>query len=59
MNWIEIGKWVLAALCAVAAAGLVFKFSVNRKSSSVVQKGNTAGGDIVAGNKTTDSHNKR
>jgi len=61
MDWNEIGKWALAALGALAAAGIVFKLAINRKSSStkVVQKGNFAGGDIVAGNKTTNSNNKK
>lgn len=59
MNWSEIGKWALAVLGVIVAGGFVFKIAVNRKSSSVVQIGNTAGGDIVAGDKKTNSHNKR
>lgn len=61
MDWTEIGKWALAALGVIAGAGIAFKFAINRKSSSsrTVVKGNNAGGDIIVGNKTTDSNNKR
>lgn len=61
MDWTEIGKWGLAALGVIAGAGIAIKFAVNRKSnnSQTVVKGNKAGGDIIVGNKTTDSNNKR
>ena len=61
MNWDEIGKWALAALGAIAAAGIAFKLIINRKSNNqrTVVKGNRVGGDIIVGNKTTNSHNKR
>lgn len=61
MNWDEIGKWALTALGAIAAAGIAFKLIVNRKSNNqrTVVKGNRVGGDIVVGNKTTNSNNKR
>ena len=61
MDWLEIGKWALGALAVAGGAALTFKFAVNRKSKSTsnVVKGNTAGGDIIIGNKTTNSHNKR
>lgn len=62
MDWLQIGKWVVAAIAALAAVGFVIKFSINRRSRSTVttqnvtQSNNRAGGDIVAGNKT---ENKR
>ncbi len=61
MDWTEIGKWALAAFGAIAAAGIAFKLVINRNSnnSRTVVKANRAGGDIIVGNKTTDSHNKR
>lgn len=61
MNWDEIGKWAVAALGAIAAAGIAFKLIINRKSNNhrTVVKGNRVGGDIVVGNKTTNSNNKR
>lgn len=61
MDWTEIGKWLLAAIAAIAAIGLVFKFSINRKSSNstttrtVTQTNNRAGGDIVGGDKVDNS----
>ena len=61
MNWDEIGKWALAAIGAIAATGIAFKLIINRKSNNrrTVVKGNRVGGDIVVGNKTTNSNNKR
>ena len=61
MNWDEIGKWALAAIGAIAAAGIAFKLIINRNSNNqrTVVKGNRVGGDIVVGNKTTNSNNKR
>lgn len=61
MDWLEIGKWALGALAAAGGLALTIKFVVNRKSktTSNIVKGNTAGGDIIIGNKTTNSHNKR
>lgn len=61
MNWDEIGKWALAALGVIAAAGIAFKLIINRNSNNqrTVVKGNRVGGDIVVGNKTTNSNNKR
>jgi hypothetical protein len=60
MNWDEIGKWAIAAIGAIAAAGIAFKLIINRKSNDhqTVIKGNRVGGDIVVGNKTTNSNNK-
>jgi hypothetical protein len=61
MDWTEIGKWVLAAIAAIGAIGLVVKFSISRKSSTsttartVTQNNNRAGGDIVGGNKVDNS----
>ncbi len=61
MNWDEIGKWALAAFGAIAAAGIALKLIINWKSNNqqTVVKGNRVGGDIVVGNKTTNSNNKR
>lgn len=61
MNWDEIGKWAIAAIGAIAAAGIAFRFIINRNSNNqqTVIKGNRVGGDIVVGNKTTNSNNKR
>jgi hypothetical protein len=61
MNWDEIGKWALAVLGVIAAAGIAFKLIINRNSNNqrTVVKGNRVGGDIVVGNKTTNSNNKR
>ena len=61
MNWDEIGKWALAAFGVIAAAGIAFKLTISRHSNNqrTVVKGNRVGGDIVVGNKTTNSHNKR
>jgi len=58
MDWSEIGKWLLAAL-GVIAAGITLKIVINRRSnnSRTVVKGNQVDGDIVIGNKTTNSHN--
>jgi hypothetical protein len=60
MNWDEIGKWALAALVAIAASGIAFKLIINRNSNvqRTVVKGNRVGGDVVVGNKTTNSNNK-
>ena len=61
MDWTEIGRWALAALGAIAAAGIALKLVINHNSNNArtVVKDNQAGGDIIVGNKTTDSHNKR
>jgi len=61
MDWTEIAKWALAALGAIAAVGITLKLVINRYSnnSRTVVEGNRVGGDIIVGNKTTDSHNKR
>jgi len=60
MDWTEIGKWALAALGAIAAVGITFRFVINRNSNNprTVVKDNKVGGDIIVGNKTTDSHNR-
>lgn len=61
MDWTEIGKWVLAAIAALAAVGLVVKFSITRKSSTstsartVTQNNNRAGRDIVGGDSIDSS----
>ncbi len=61
MDWTEIGKWALAAFGVFAAAGIALKLVIKRNSnnSHTVVKNNQAGGDIIVGNKTTNSHNKR
>ena len=60
MDLLEFGKWALGVLAAAGVA-LTIRFVVNRKSKNTrnVVKGNTTGGDIIIGNKTTNSHNKR
>ena len=60
MNWEEIGKWALAAFCAVAATGIAFKLVINWKSNNqrTVVEGNRVGGDIIVGSKTTNAHKK-
>lgn len=60
MNWDEIGKWALAAIVAITASGIAFKLIINRNSNTqrTVVKGNRVGGDVVVGNKTTNSNNK-
>lgn len=61
MDWAEIGKWVLAAIAAVAAVGFVIKLHVSKKSTTttstrkVTQNNNFAGGDIVGGDKIDNS----
>lgn len=47
MNWKLVGEVVLGIVAAVAAAGLIVKFT--RKSNKVVQKGNTVIGGQIAG----------
>jgi hypothetical protein len=62
MDWDQIGKWSLAALGAIAAAGIAIKLIINRNANNhrTVVKGNRVGGDIVVGNKTSNSRsNKR
>lgn len=53
MDWDTIGKWILAGVAALAAVGVVLKVAIVRKSRSttVTQKNNVAGGDIIAGDK--------
>lgn len=55
MDWGELGNWVLALIAAVVGVGLVIKFVVIRKSnksaSTIIQKNNEAGGDIVGRDK--------
>lgn len=59
MDWLAIGKWVAGIIVAAVGAGIVFKLTVSRRSSSnssvriTSQKNNIAGGDIVGGDKTT------
>ena len=61
MDWTEIGKWVLTAIAAIGAIGLVVKFSISRKSSTstntrtVTQSNNRAGRDIVGGDSIDNS----
>lgn len=61
MDWTAVGKWVLAAIAAIAAVGLVVKLSISRKSSTstssrtVVQNNNRAGRDIVGGDSIDNS----
>jgi cell division septal protein FtsQ len=55
MDWFETMKWVAGVIAAIVGAGLVIKLTYSRKSSNdssirvVSQKGNHAGGDIIAG----------
>lgn len=59
MDWLTIGKWVAGIVAVAVGAGIVFKLTVSRRSSSdssvriTSQKNNIAGGDIVGGDKTT------
>lgn len=61
MDWKEIGAWVLAAIAALGAVGLVVKLTVTRKSTSststrnVTQNNNQAGRDIVGGDSIDNS----
>ena len=61
MDLLEIGKWVLAAIAALAAAGVVIKIVLVRKSSTtksertVIQKNNKAGRDIIGGDSIDNS----
>lgn len=56
MDWTRI----ILALIAIFAAGIVIKKVITKNTSiqKVVQKNNTAQGDIVAGDKTTSNINK-
>lgn len=58
MDWNEIGKWALGAIAAIAGAGFVFRFVMKSKSTTTVQKNITARGDVVGGNKTTNTNNR-
>lgn len=55
MDWIAIGKWIAGVIVAAIAAGIVFKFTVNRRNYSkssirvTSQKNLKAGGDIIGG----------
>ena len=56
MDWTKI----ILAIIAIFAVGIVVKVVITNNSSTrkVVQKNNYAQGDIVAGDKTTNSINK-
>ena len=56
MDWTKI----MLAIIALFVVGAVIKVVITKNSSTrkVVQKNNTAQGDIVAGDKTTNNINK-
>ncbi|MBQ0960223.1 hypothetical protein KAK06_14810 [Ideonella sp. 4Y11] len=55
MDWVAIGKWAAPIIAAIIAAGIAFKFTIDRRKSSkssvriTSQKNNKAGGDIIGG----------
>lgn len=53
MDWNQI----ILALIAILATGFVIKIVITKKTSirKIVQNNNTAQGDIVAGDKTTNN----
>jgi uncharacterized membrane protein len=55
MDWEMVGKWLLALVAAAVAAGVAFRFVLIRKHSrgnrTVTQRHNTAGRDIIGGDK--------
>jgi hypothetical protein len=56
MDWTQI----ILALIAILATGFAIKIAITKNTSirKVVQNNNTAKGDIVAGDKTTNNINK-
>lgn len=59
MDWNLIGKIALAIVAAIAGAGIVIRFVNKSRSTTVIQKNIRSRGDVVGGNKTTNSNNRR
>lgn len=59
MDWNLIGKVALAIVAAIAGAGVVIRLVNKSRSNTVIQKNIRTRGDVVGGNKTINSNNRR